>query len=239
MFNRVLVAVIGSSSSGKTTAVEVLIKGLTKLGYNVASAKHIPEIDFTIDTRGKDTWRHSNAGASTVLSVAQNEIATIRKVKTNEYTFQQLISEIPDEVDVIIVEGFKTFVEQDRTIPTIVAIRTKKEVLEAQKRYKKIVAYIGYIADSKIETEIPIIDALKEPEKLVKLVSAKIAVMVERKRKRDEKIAIKVGENILPLGGFVQNIVRNTVLSMVSSLKGAKIRGNEKVSIVVKQKAKD
>ena len=55
MFNRVIVAVVGSSESGKTTAVEALIKGLTKNGYTVASAKRIPEPEFTIDTEGKDT----------------------------------------------------------------------------------------------------------------------------------------------------------------------------------------
>jgi len=71
MFNRVIVAVVGSSNSGKTTAVEALIKGLTKRGYTVASAKHIPDPEFTIDTEGKDTWRYAKAGASSVLSVAQ------------------------------------------------------------------------------------------------------------------------------------------------------------------------
>jgi hypothetical protein len=58
---------------------------------------------------------------------------------------------------------------------------------------------------------------------------------VERKRKREEKITIQVDEQILPLGGFVQDILRNSVLAMVSSLKGVKIKGEEKVSIVIKK----
>ena len=80
MFNRVLIAVVGSSESGKTTAIEALIKGLTKQGYIIASAKRIPEPDFTIDKEGKDTWKHAKAGASTVLSVAPKELAVIKKV---------------------------------------------------------------------------------------------------------------------------------------------------------------
>ncbi len=235
MFNRVIVAVVGSSNSGKTTTVEALIRGLTKRGYTVASAKHIPEPEFTIDTEGKDTWRHSKAGASTVLSVAPNELTTIKKVDTTNYSLEQVIAEFPDEIDIIILEGFKRLVGQNMTIPKIVANKTVNEKSEALERYKNILAFIGSIPEKKVETEIPFVDALKEPEKLVDLVNNKVAVLVERKRKREEKITIQVDEKYLPLGDFVQDIIRNAVLAMVSSLKGVKIKGEEKVSIVIKR----
>ena len=235
MFNRVIVSVVGSSESGKTTAVEALIKGLTKRGYTVASAKRIPEKEFTIDTEGKDTWRHATAGASTVLSVAPNELTNIKKVDTTKYSLEQIVAEFPDEVDIIILEGFKALVGQDMTIPKIVATKTVNEISEALKRYKNILTFIGHIPDGKVETEIPFVDALKEPEKLVDLVNKKVAVLVERKRKREEKITIQIDEQILPLGNFVQDIIRNVVLALVSSLKGVKIKGEEKVSIVIKR----
>jgi molybdopterin-guanine dinucleotide biosynthesis protein B len=235
MFNRVIVAVVGSSNSGKTTAVESLIKGLTKRGYTVASAKHIPDPEFTIDTEGKDTWRYAKAGATTVLSVAPKELTVIKKVDVTEYGLEQIVAETPDEVDIVILEGFKGLVEQDTSIPKIVATKTDEEISEALERYKNILAFIGYIPDGKVDTEIPFIDALKEPQKLVDLVNSKVAVLVERKRKREEKITIQVDEKYLPLGEFVQDIIRNTVLAMVSSLKGVKIKGEEKVSIVVKR----
>jgi molybdopterin-guanine dinucleotide biosynthesis protein B len=235
MFNRVIVAVVGSSNSGKTTAVEALIKGLTKRGYTVASAKHIPDPEFTIDTEGKDTWRYAKAGATTVLSVAPNELTVIKKVDTTEYSLEQIVSETPNEVDIIILEGFKGLVKQDTTIPKIVATKTDEEISEALERYKNILAFIGHIPDGKVDTEAPFIDALKEPQKLVDLVNNKVAVLVERKRKREEKITIQVDEKYLPLGDFVQGIIRNAVLAMVSSLKGVKIKGEEKVSIVVKR----
>jgi molybdopterin-guanine dinucleotide biosynthesis protein B len=235
MFNKVIVAVVGGSNSGKTTAIEAIIGGLTKKGYTVASAKRIPESEFTIDTEGKDTWRHAKAGASTVLSVAPNELTTIKKVDTTKYSLEQLIAEIPDETDVIIIEGFKSLVGEDMNIPKIVATKTDQEISEALGRYKNILAFIGHIPDGKVETEIPFIDAVKEKEKLVDLVNSKVEVLVERKRKREEKITITVDGKILPLGDFVQDIVRNSVLAMVSSLKGVKIKGEEKVSIVIKR----
>jgi molybdopterin-guanine dinucleotide biosynthesis protein B len=235
MFNRVIVAVVGSSNSGKTTTVEALIRGLTKRGYTFASAKHIPEPEFTIDTEGKDTWRHSKAGASTVLSVAPNELTTIKKVDTTNYSLEQVIAEFPDEVDIIILEGFKGLIGQNATVPKLVTAKTVNEITAALERYKNILAFVTSIPDGKVDTEVPFIDALKEPQKLVDLVNNKVAVLVERKRKREEKITIQVDEKYLPLGDFVQDIIRNAVLAMVSSLKGVKIKGEEKVSVVIKR----
>ncbi|PVX26207.1 MAG: molybdopterin-guanine dinucleotide biosynthesis protein B [Candidatus Bathyarchaeum sp.] len=234
MFNKVIVSVVGSSNSGKTTAIEVLIKSLTKKGYTIASAKRIPDNDFTIDTRGKDTYRHSEAGANPVLSVAPTELTTIKKVDTSKISFEQLIAQIPEETDIIIIEGFKGLVSEDSSIPKIVSAKTADEILEAPNRYKNILAFITSI-ENPPQTQIPVIDAQKEPEKLVNLVHKKVAVLVERKREREEKITIQVEEQILPLGDFVQDIVRNSVLGMVGSLKGAKIKGDEKVSIVIKR----
>ena len=235
MFNRVIVAVVGSSNSGKTTAVEALIRGLSKRGYTVASAKHIPDPKFAIDTEGKDTWRHSKAGASTVLSVAPNELTAIKKVDTTEYSLEQVIAEFPDEVDILILEGFKGLIGQNASIPKLVTAKTVNEITAALERYKNILAFVTPIPDGKLETEIPFIDALKESEKLVELVNNKVEVLVERKRKREEKITIQLDEKFLPLGDFVQDIIRNAVLAMVSSLKGVKIKGEEKVSVVIKR----
>jgi molybdopterin-guanine dinucleotide biosynthesis protein B len=239
MFNRVIVAVIGSSKSGKTTAVEILIKGLTEKGYTVASAKRIPEPKFTIDTEGKDTWRHTKAGASTVLSVAPNELATIKKVGTINYSLEQLIGEIPEEIDIIITEGFKGIVGSNASVPKLVAAKTVSEISEAMESYKNILAFVTPVPSGKTETEIPFVDTLKEPKKLVELVNKKVEEAVERKRKRSEKITIQVDGEFLPLGDFVQDIIRNAVLGMVASLKGVKIKGEEKVSIAIRRLSRD
>ena len=236
MFGRVIIAVVGNSNSGKTTAIETIIKGLTKKGYTVASTKRIPEPEFSIDTQGKDTWRHAKAGANPILSVAPNELSIIKKVDTKKYTLFQIIAEIPDEVDIIIIEGFKSLVGEKMAIPKIVAIKNIDEVSTAIERYNNIVAFIGNIPDGKVGTDIPFVNVLNEPEKLVDLVNKKVEVLVERKRKREEKITINVNEKMIPLGSFVQNIVRNTVLGMVSSLKGVDAeftRDLTKVKIII------
>ncbi len=233
MFGKVILAVVGSSQSGKTTAIEVLLKGLTKKGYKIGSAKHIPEQGFTIDSEGKDTWRHAKAGASTVLSVAQNELAVIKKVNTTSWDMRKMVSEFPEDVDIILLEGFKSLVAKDSSIPKLVTFKKFEDIELALKRYKNILAFIGSISVEGKKIDIPVIDSLKESKELVDLVDKKLAISVQRKREREEKIIVNVNGQLLPLGNFVQDILRNTILGMVSSLKGVKIKGEEKVSVVI------
>jgi len=228
-----IVAVVGSKKSGKTTAVEMLVRGLTERGYKVATVKHIPETEFTMDTRGKDTWRHAKAGARTVISVAPNELTVIRKVETAKYSLEQLVAECEDDVEIIILEGFKKLIAQNITVPKIVAVKTTDEVLEASGHYKPILTLVGPIPIEAAKPKIPYVDVLKEPEKLVNLVTQKAAVLVERKRKRDEKLKIQIDERVLPLNPFVQKIMRNTILGMISTLKGIAIRGDERISVII------
>ncbi|MDH5635444.1 MAG: molybdopterin-guanine dinucleotide biosynthesis protein B [Candidatus Bathyarchaeota archaeon] len=228
-----IVAVVGSKKSGKTTAVETLVRGLTKKGYKVATVKHIPETDFTIDTKGKDTWRHAKAGARTVISVAPNELTVIRKVDTTKYSLEQLVTECEDDVEIIILEGFKKLIGQNLTVPKIVAVKTTDEVLEASGHYEPILTLVGPVPTEAAKLKIPYVDVLKEPEKLVGLVDQEAAVLVERKRKHEEKLKIQIDERVLPLNLFVQKIMRNTILGMISTLKGIATKGDERISVII------
>jgi len=228
-----IVAVVGSKKSGKTTAVETLVKGLTKRGYKVATVKHIPETDFTIDTEGKDTWRHAKAGAHTVLSVAPNELTVIRKVDTTKYNLEQIVTECEDDMEVMILEGFKKLIGQNSTVPKIVAVKTTDEVLEASEHYKPILTFVGPVPTEAAKLKIPYVDVLKEPEKLVDLINQKAAALVERKRKRKEKLKIQIDEHVLRLNPFVQKIMRNTILGMISTLKDVAIKGDERISVII------
>ena len=65
-----VIAVLGHKSSGKTTVIEKCIRELTKKGLKVASVKHVALKGFSLDSKGKNTWRHSAAGANPVVSVS-------------------------------------------------------------------------------------------------------------------------------------------------------------------------
>lgn len=98
------VLVVGYSNSGKTTLVIKLIKELKARGYRVATIKHHHK-DFDIDVPGKDTWRHAEAGADTVVLASPGKVAVIEHNSTSR-TLDDVIGKISN-VDLIIVEGFK------------------------------------------------------------------------------------------------------------------------------------
>jgi molybdopterin-guanine dinucleotide biosynthesis protein MobB len=161
--------VIGGKHSGKTTAVEALVKGLVKRGYKVATVKHVSQKDFTMDTEGKDTWRHAKAGAIITTTVAANEIATIRKGDTSDYRINDIIKTFENEVDTVIFEGFRKLVKEEKILK-IVAVKNKEEALKASEQFKPIIAFVGPFSTEKLNLKAPYIDVLKNPDKLTSTV---------------------------------------------------------------------
>ena len=132
-----IVAVIGGKHSGKTTVVETLVKGLVKRGYKVATVKHVSQKNFTMDTEGKDTWRHAKAGATITTTVAANEIATIKKGDTSHYKIDDIIKPFKTEVDVIVFEGSRKLVKT-KNIPKNTLHRRVKRPRQTRKHcYRK------------------------------------------------------------------------------------------------------
>jgi len=169
-----LIAVVGGKHSGKTTAVEALVRGLVKHGYKVATVKHVSQKNFTIDTQGKDTWRHAKAGACITTTVASNEMAIIRKGDTSCYKINDIIRTFENKVDIIIFEGFRKLVGQKKSIPKIIAVKTAEEALGMSKQFKPIVAFVGPFDTRDLSFSAPHINVLTDPEKLVRLVLDKI-----------------------------------------------------------------
>lgn len=230
-----IMAVVGSRKSGKTTTVETLVRGLTERGYRVGTAKHVSEADFTIDTKGKDTWRHAEAGAHIVVSIARNEIAVMKKVDTTNYSLKKIVEEYQDEVDVIVLEGFSKLTIRHPQVPKIVAIKTVDEVTSASSRFNPILSFVGPTPIEANRLNIPYIDILKESEKLIDLVDKRLRNSAKGRKKREEKLKIQIGSKPLPMKLFVQKIIRDSILAMVSTLKNAEIEGNEKVSITIEK----
>jgi molybdopterin-guanine dinucleotide biosynthesis protein MobB len=171
-----IIAVIGSKKSGKTTTIEALVRGLTKRGYRVATVKHVSEKGFTLDTEGKDTWRHAQAGAKTIVVVAPNELGIIKKVDTTKQGLQEIVKHCENNVDFTILEGFRSLVEKEPNVPKIVAVKAYDEAVETLKRFKPIIAFTGSAAFTAKKLGIPVVDVLEEPENLVEIVERKIGL---------------------------------------------------------------
>ena len=102
-----VVGFAGYSGSGKTTLIERLIPALKLRGLRVSVVKHAHH-SFDIDTPGKDTHRHREAGAFEVVVASNRRLALMREFEQEaRLTVHQLIAELYEGVDWVIVEGFK------------------------------------------------------------------------------------------------------------------------------------
>lgn len=100
-----VVNVIGKGSNvGKTTLMEGLISELKNRGLTVATIKHDVH-GFDIDKKGKDTYRHRQAGAETVVISSKNRFAMIKELE-EEVSLEEIIKMVSDK-DIVLVEGYK------------------------------------------------------------------------------------------------------------------------------------
>jgi len=229
-----IIAVVGSRKSGKTTTVETIVRQLTQKGYRIATAKHIHEPNFTIDAKGKDTWRHAQAGAHITVGVSQNELATIKKADTTKFNLSDITQNCEDNTDIIILEGFRDLIAQDLTVPKIVSAKTGEEIEEAMHSFKPILAFTGPISRAETATlKLPYIDIKKEPEKLAETIEKRVAPIIQKRREAKETLRIGINGKILPLNPYVQRVARNVLFAIVSTLKGTNIRGDENVFIKI------
>ena len=100
----VICIVSKASKTGKTTVMENLISELVRRGFKVGAVKSDCH-GFAMDIPGKDSWRFAQAGAIATAVIGPNQYALIQKTDGK----RELDSVIPmmDNVDIILVEGFK------------------------------------------------------------------------------------------------------------------------------------
>lgn len=99
-----MVSIVGNSASGKTTLLEKLIRELKKRGHRIGVIKHAHH-GFDLDREGKDSWRHKQAGADTVVIASPGRLAMIKDDEKSESLHR--LEEYLEDVDLVLVEGFK------------------------------------------------------------------------------------------------------------------------------------
>lgn len=112
-----VVTVAGYRNSGKTTLVERLVDALSQRG-STATVKSIHH-DVDVDTPGKDTHRHREAGADAVVGLTPSLTFQIRTAGTEsdrdpDESLQRGLDVLGTEYEYVIAEGFKS-----ADVPTI------------------------------------------------------------------------------------------------------------------------
>lgn len=244
-----VMSVYGYTQSGKTTVAETIISGLIARRYSVGSIKEIHYEQFHIDTEGTNTYRHKKAGAQLVSARGMSETDILYDVKLK----------LPDILkhyhhEYVICEGVT-----DYNLPKILC---GKSIEELEERWEDgVFAISGVIAEQISEYRgLPVINVLKEPERLIKLVEEKVFELLPDvpveccsscgydcrtlrdkillgEAKREDCIESK-GSVKLYIDGkpikmvpFVQDILRNTCLGLISQFDGYEEESKIKIEI--------
>lgn len=166
-----IIAVVGGKRSGKTTTIETVTKELTQRGYRIAAIKHISEPDFTMDKEGKDSWRYAQCGAETIIVVSPNETVTIQKGTVGRESLENLLRKVASH-DVVFIEGLKSLVGMDKRVHKIVAVKSAEEARKALQKFKPILAFAGPYNTTRLNQDIPYVNALHDPKKMADIVEA-------------------------------------------------------------------
>ena len=142
-----ILSFVGRSNSGKTTLIERVIPELTRAGYRVATVKHAGH-GFELDTEGKDSWRHKQAGASTVVVVSKGSMAMFADV-SKEMNVEEVRDRFLDgQTDLIIAEGWKS-----EGYPKIAVVREQFEEVNVS-----LDGLLAVVSIKPIEAPVPCID---------------------------------------------------------------------------------
>jgi len=173
------IAVVGTSKSGKTTLIEYLISHFSKEGLKIGTVKHVHHAGFSIDVKGKDTWRHSQAGAKIVVTVAPRETAIIKKVEAFYHNLEKILDLIKDEkLDLLIIEGFHSLTAKRPDIFKVITAKNEEDLRRTlEGTVEPILAITGPFAQQKLvlsEISAPVINLKDQGEKLLKLVKKEV-----------------------------------------------------------------
>ena len=100
---RLVVAFLGPSNSGKTTAIVKVASILQDSNFKVCIIKHDPKDKAMFDREGKDSFKFSQTGAD-VAVVSPNKTTIFKK---DSSSIDELI-DIFKDFDYLLVEGLKT-----------------------------------------------------------------------------------------------------------------------------------
>jgi molybdopterin-guanine dinucleotide biosynthesis protein B len=230
------VAVVGFKDSGKTRVVEALVAELTRRDHTVGTLKHTAE-NIEFDTPGKDTARHRVAGARATAILHQDAAAMFidGHVKVGD-----AVKALGD-LDILVVEGFKTLDTHARIL-----VPQGDDDIPKLSNGLEIAAVKIHGSRFMGDTSLPVVN-LADAEALADIVEEKAYPMLPgvncrgcgyqdcrslgkailggeadaRQCVRNSvEFTLRVNDEPVPLGGFVQRAFKGMLLGFLRSLKG-------------------
>lgn len=106
MKNIPVIIIVGAHNSGKTTFISKVIRILSSEGFRICAVKHDPKGKAKTDTEGKDSYKMYQSGANQVILASPEKITSY--IREQNYKLDKILKNyVIDDIDMIIVEGFK------------------------------------------------------------------------------------------------------------------------------------
>lgn len=230
-----IISVVGTKDTGKTLLVTKIVEKLVKRGYKVGTIKHV---GHELDVKGKDTWKHREAGASLIVGT-NNETFFLLEDKLQLDHILEITKNLKN-LDYIMIEGFKT------------SNYAKISVTDFEDEFtlKKVDPFS--ITEDELESLVDLIE-----ERAYGMFSqmncrdcgfkgcndmAQAIVRGEAKEnacymKKEKNVELKVGGTEIPMNPFVQKFIKNTVLGMIKALKTSQIgeQTDQTIELMIKK----
>lgn len=200
-----LVSVVGTSDSGKTFLLEKIVPRLTAKGYRIATVKHDVH-GFDIDREGKDSWRHKQAGALTVVLSSPDKIAVIKDLD-KEQTLEEIRRIWIRDADMILTEGYK----RSRYPKIEVSLFKNPGELLCTSQDDKLIAVV---TNESFSLDVPVFRD-SEIDQLVDLLEERFL-----KQPSPSPVEIALDGEPMVLSPFVSQAVWKTFRAFLSTLKG-------------------
>ncbi len=212
-----ILTVVGTKNTGKTTLVTMIVEELVKRGYKVGTIKHTHH-DF--DLEGKDTWKHQDAGAKIVVGSGKSTFFMVNEELSLE-NILKIVSNI-ENPDYVVIEGFKssnyakisTTGEKDEfTIANVDVFKIKPESVVdlvdlVEKRTYDIIPKSNC-------GECGFKDCIEMSKAIIQGKTSEYKCKMRKLR----EVELYIDEKKIPLNPFVQDIIKKSIIGMISTLK--------------------
>lgn len=237
-----VIGITGYKKSGKTTLTLKLSDELIKGGYKVAVIKHTDE---DLGLANSDTSKYKEILTQVAAITPEESVIFLKNKKKLEKIVKYF------EADIILIEGFK----KEKTFPKIVCLREESEKVELFDGLQLCTAgFVSKGTDSKLcDFNILNDEDIKKIAKIAINKSFKLPnldcgecgyqdcyglaqeIVKGNKTLNDcsslePSTLVKVNGKIVSMNPFISKIVKNTIIGLLSSLKGF-IKGDIEIKI--------
>ncbi|NHJ47880.1 MAG: molybdopterin-guanine dinucleotide biosynthesis protein B [Asgard group archaeon] len=152
--------IIGYTNSGKTSTLVEIIKELVTRRYEVNTMKAVHIEGFSIDQKGKDSWKHREAGAKVTATRSDTETAFMYQ---KSMSVKELIEFF--NCDYLVLEGFT----KEKDVPKILCAKNTDEIDD--RFNESVFALSGIISNELKEFKgVKVINGLTSTIELVDLI---------------------------------------------------------------------